>query len=60
MHPAVIAVLVAVGIAFALSMIVRNTSGARPTGEPGALAGNLALGFVVVVAAIIALAVALG
>ncbi|HYD08908.1 MAG TPA: hypothetical protein VEA78_02300, partial [Acidimicrobiales bacterium] len=60
MPPAVIAVLVAAAVAFGLSMVVRNTSGARPTGEPGALAGNLALGFVVVVAAIVGLAVLLG
>lgn len=58
MSPVVIAVLVGVALAFGLSMVVRNTSGARPTGEPGALAGNLALYFVLAVAAIVAIAVA--
>lgn len=57
MSPVVIAVLVGVALAFGLSMVVRNTSGARPTGEPGALAGNLALYFVVAVAVVIGIAV---
>lgn len=57
MPPVVIAVLVGVALAFGLSMVVRNTSGARPTGEPGALAGNLALYFVVAVAVVIGIAV---
>ena len=59
MHPAVIVVLVASARACGLSMVVRNTSGTRPTGEPGALAGNLALWFVLVVVGIVAIAVVL-
>ena len=57
MPPAVIVVLVAIALAFGLSLVVRNTSGARPTGAPGALAGNLALWFVLAVAALIVIAV---
>ena len=59
-HPAVIVVLIAIGVAFGLSLVVRNTSGTRPTGQPGALAGNLALVLFGAIALIVVAAVLLG
>jgi hypothetical protein len=45
-------------LALACSYFMRNTSGARGTGQPGALAGNLAT--VLVLAIVIAVAVIVG
>ena len=47
-------------LAVVLSYALRNTSGARGTNEPGAMAGNLALVFVLVVVAGIAVVALIG
>lgn len=47
-------------LAVILSYALRNTSGARGTNEPGAMAGNLALVFVVVVIAGVAVLALIG
>ena len=51
----IVLVVVLVVVAVLCSYVLRNTSGARGTNQPGAMAGNLALVFVVVVVGGIAL-----
>ena len=57
-HPARVTILggllALIALAVLCSYVLRNTSGARGTNQPGAMAGNLALVFVVVVVAGIA------
>lgn len=52
--------LVLVVVAVVCSYVLRNTSGARGTSQPGAMAGNLAVVFVAVVVGGIALLALLG
>jgi hypothetical protein len=53
-------VIALVVLAVACSYGLRNTSGARGTNQPGAMAGNLALVFVIVVVAGIAVLALIG
>lgn len=53
-------VLVLVAVAVLCSYVLRNTSGARGTNQPGAMAGNLAVVFVAVVVVGIAVLALLG
>ena len=58
--PIVAALAAMVVLAVVCSYALRNTSGAHPTGEPGAMAGNLALVFVLLVIAGIAVLAVIG
>ena len=53
-------VIALVALAVVCSYALRNTSGARGTNQPGAMAGNLALVFVIVVVAGVALLALIG
>lgn len=46
-------VLVLIAVAVVCSYVLRNTSGARGTNQPGAMAGNLAVVFVAAIVAVI-------
>jgi hypothetical protein len=48
--PIVWLLVAGVALAFVCSIVMRNTSGARGTNEPGALAGNLAVMFLLALA----------
>ena len=47
--PVIAVVVAAVLLAALCSYFIRNTSGVHPTNRPGAMAGNLAMAFIVLV-----------
>lgn len=63
-HPRLVPILVVlvalVAMAVLCSYALRNTSGARGTNQPGAMAGNLALVFMIAVVAGVALLALVG
>lgn len=60
MVPILVLLLAFVAVAVLCSFALRNTSGARGTNQPGAMAGNLALVFVIAVVAGVAVLALIG
>ena len=60
MVPILVLLVAFVAVAVLCSFALRNTSGARATNQPGAMAGNLALVFVIAVVAGVALLALIG